>query len=234
MIIEFDGIVIEVVKKPIKNMILRIYPPDGALKISAPLHYKEQVIREFLQKKSDWITKQRNRMTEHLIEKEPILNTGSTVFFKGEQHLLIVHEHSGPPHILCHERFIYCYLPPNPPQIQINNLLDRWYKEEMTSILPTLLDKWESIIGVAVTQWGIKKMKTRWGSCNPRARRIWLNSNLIKKPISCLEYVLVHELVHLLEASHNQRFYQLMDRFMPQWRDYDYLLEGRKTRKGAL
>jgi predicted metal-dependent hydrolase len=232
MIIELNGIAIEIIKKPIKNMSLRIYPPDGVVKVSAPLHYKEQVIREFLQQKSSWITKQRNRIKAHLIENDSILGSGSTLFFKGERYLLIVKEHHGPSHIHCHEGYIYCYLSPNPSQEQINSILDRWYKNEMASILPSLIKEWEAIIGVSVTQWGIKKMRTRWGSCNTKVQRICLNLNLIKKPISCLEYVLVHELVHLVEASHNQRFYKLMDRFMPSWRDYDSLLEGRKTRKG--
>ena len=232
MIIDLNGIAIEIIKKPIKNMSLRIYPPDGAVKVSAPLHYKEHIIREFLQRKSSWITKQRNRMKEHLIEHDSIIRSGSTLFFKGEPYLLIIHEHYGPSHIHCREGFIDAYLPHNPSQEKINSLVDRWYKHEMEFLLPSLIKKWQSIIGVEVAQWGIKKMKTRWGSCNTRAHRIWLNLNLIKKPLPCLEYVLVHELVHLLEASHNQRFYKLMDRFMPQWRDYDYLLEGKMTRKG--
>jgi predicted metal-dependent hydrolase len=232
MIIELNGIAIEIIKKPIKNMCLRIYPPDGTVKVSAPMHYKEQLIREFLQKKSRWIIKQRNRIKEHATINQSILRTGSNLLFKGERYLLVIQEHDDPPHIHLHEGFIYGYFPNNPEQELINRVLDHWYKKEMDSILPSLIKKWELIIGVTVAQWGVKKMSTRWGSCNTRSHRIWLNLNLIKKPLPCLEYVLVHELIHLLEASHNQRFYKLMDHFLPEWRDYDYLLEGKKTRKG--
>jgi predicted metal-dependent hydrolase len=101
----------------------------------------------------------------------------------------------------------------------------------MESLLPGLIARWEQIIGVNVADWGIKKMKTRWGSCNTRARRIWMNLSLIRKPQLCLEYVLVHELVHLLEASHNQRFYALMTQYMPNWREHQLTLEGKRRNK---
>jgi predicted metal-dependent hydrolase len=231
MLIEIADISIEVTKKRIKNMHLRIYPPDGTVKVSAPLHYKEHIIREFITEKYPWIEAQRKRIQERGLEINSLLKTGSLISFKGNRYILIIHEHYGPTHIKCHEGFIYCYLPPTPTQIQINNVLDSWYKREMSELLPDLIKRWEPIIGVHISQWGIRKMKTRWGSCNIRARRIWLNLNLIKKPLACLEYVLVHELVHLHEARHNHRFYQLMDQFLPQWREYDYLLEGKKTRK---
>ncbi len=231
MIIEVNGLAIEVIKKPIKNMHLRIYPPDGLVKVSAPIHFKEKTIRIFLQEHSLWIDTQRKRIKERAPEKEELLQTGSLIPFKGQNHLFILEEHHGPSHIECREGFIYCYVPHHASPSQINTVLERWYKREMESILPSLIRHWEAIINVQVTQWGIKKMKTRWGSCNTRAQRIWLNLNLIKKPPSCLEYVLVHELVHLLEASHNQRFYRLMDQFMPQWQEYNYLLEGKKIRK---
>jgi hypothetical protein len=231
MIIELDGLSIEVIKKPIKNMTIRIYPPNGLVKVSAPLHYKERLIKSFLKEKSAWIEAQQQRIKEQFTEKSVRLQTGSILHFKGQSYLLVIQEHHGPSHIECHEGFIYCFIQHQPSQEQITTLLDRWYKSEMATLLPALIQHWESIIDVNVAQWGIKKMKTRWGSCNTRAKRIWLNLNLIKKPVQCLEYVLVHELIHLLEASHNHRFYKFMDQFMPEWRAHDYLLEGKKTRK---
>lgn len=231
MIIELDGLRIEVIKKHIKNMNVRIYPPDGLVKISAPWHYQEQVIRTFLQKHSMWIHSQRNRIKENAIKKDAPLQTGGTVLFQGMNFPFIVEEHNGPAHIECREGAIYCHAPYHSTPEQINTLLDRWYKKEMTTVLPPLIQHWQTIIGVHVIQWGIRKMTTRWGSCNTKARRISLNLNLIKKPRICLEYVLVHELVHLLEASHNQRFYRLMDQFMPQWREYSFLLDGKRPRK---
>lgn len=231
MIIEINGIAIEVIKKPIKNMHLRIYPPDGRVRVSAPLHFKEKTIFAFLQQQSLWIDAQLKRIKARNPTKEVQLETGSTILFKGETYTFILQRHHGPAHIECREAFIYCYAPHTATALQITNLLELWYKNEMQMLLPPLIKHWESIINVQVAEWGIKKMKTRWGSCNTRAQRIWLNLNLIKKPLLCLEYVLVHELIHLLEASHNQRFYRLMEQFMPQWREYDYLLEGKRTRK---
>lgn len=230
MIIEINGISIEVSRKPIKNMNLRIYPPDGLVKVSAPLSFSEHLIRQNLQEKSAWIHSQRERIRHRSSYREEALQTGATVEFKGKSHLLFIEEHHGPAHTEIQDELLYCYLHPNPTQAEIQLHLERWYRREMEALLPDLIQHWQQIISVNVEQWGIKKMRTRWGSCNTRARRIWLNLSLIKKPLSCLEYVLVHELVHLLEASHNHRFYALMTEFMPQWRDYQYLLEGKQIR----
>jgi predicted metal-dependent hydrolase len=227
MIIEIDGISIEVSRKSIKNMNLRIYPPEGQVKVSAPLRYSEQLIRQHLQEKSAWIRAQRDRIRERSSYKEEILQTGATITFKGHNYLIIFEEHHGPSQIQLQDELLHCYVQPHASLSQKQALLERWYRIEMERIVPDLMKHWESIIGVKAAEWGIKKMKTRWGSCNTRARRIWLNLSLIKKPVVCLEYVLVHELVHLLEASHNKRFYALMTQFMPQWREYQYLLEGK-------
>ncbi len=231
MIIEMNGLAIEVIKKPIKNMHLRIYPPDGTVKVSAPFHFKEKTIISFLQKHRFWIETQRQRITQCTPVKEESFRTGSVIPFKGKSYTLIIQEHHGPSHVECQDHSLYAYLPHDFNLAQIEMLLEHWYKTEMQALLPSLINYWESVIRVKVKEWGIKKMKTRWGSCNTRAQRIWLNLNLIKKPTVCLEYVLVHELVHLLEASHNQRFYHLMNQFMPEWREYEYLLTGKTTRK---
>jgi predicted metal-dependent hydrolase len=231
MIIELDGIAIEISRKPIKNMNLRIYPPDGLVKVSAPMRYSEQLIKQHLQEKSEWIRAQRDKIRERSSYKEELLHTGSSISFKGKNYLLIVNEHHGPVQVRINDEVIHCYTPYNATQSQKQMILDHWYRKEMNSIVPEMITRWERIIKVKVNEWGIKKMKTRWGSCNTRAHRIWLNLSLIKKPLMCLEYVIVHELVHLLEASHNKRFYALMTQFMPQWRDYQYLLEGKMAKK---
>lgn len=227
MIIEIDGISIEVSRKNIKNMNLRIYPPDGAIKVSAPLRYSERLIKQHLLEKMDWIRSQQELIRQRSSYKEEVLQTGVTIEFKGNTLLLIVEEHNGPSHIKQNDELIHFYVPHNSNQQQRQMLLDRWYRRELEIIIPSLIKHWEAIIGVHVAEWGIKKMKTRWGSCNTRAHRIWLNLNLIKKHPLCLEYVIVHELVHLHEASHNQRFYALMTQFMPQWREYQIMLEGK-------
>lgn len=230
MIIEINGIPIEIMRKRIKNMNLRIYPPDGQVKVSAPFSFSEQFIRQHLQEKSGWIHTQRERIRNRVSTQDEVLQTGATIAFKGNNYLLIIEEHHGPSHIKITDELIHCYTKKNSSLTQNQLLIDRWYKKEMAELLPELIKHWEGIIGVKVAQWGIKKMKTRWGSCNTRAKRIWLNLSLIKKPVICLEYVLVHELVHLLEASHNKRFYALMTQFMPEWQEYQYLLEGKNKR----
>ncbi|WP_454786115.1 M48 family metallopeptidase [Legionella sp. WA2024007413] len=227
MIIELDGIPIEISRKKIKNMNLRIYPPDGLVKVSVPLRFSEQLIRQSLESKSAWIHKQRERIRNRAVLEACTFETGSTIVFRGNKYLLIIEEHYGPAQIKIQNELIYCYTQPNSTPTQIQTLIEGWYKQQMQRLLPELIHRWEAIVGVKVAEWGIRKMKTRWGSCNTRAARIWLNLNLIKKPPICLEYVLVHELVHLLEPSHNQRFYGLMSKFMPQWREYEYHLEGR-------
>lgn len=226
MIIEIDGISIEILRKPIKNMNLRIYPPDGLVRVSAPMRYSEKLIRQQLQDKSSWIRAQQERIKERsFTQQDELIQTGASVPFKGKNYLLIIEEHNGPSKIQIKDELIYLYTRPDSSAAQRKLIMERWYRTELESLLPEILVQWEQIIGVRVVQWGIKKMKTRWGSCNTRARRIWLNLNLIKKPVICIEYVLVHELVHLLEASHNQRFYALMTQYMPLWREYQVLLE---------
>ncbi|KTD55086.1 zinc metalloprotease [Legionella sainthelensi] len=227
MIIELDGISIEVTRKKIKNMHLRIYPPDGLVKVSVPIKFSEQLIRQTLHTKGAWIHQQRERIRSRAIIESAELETGATVVFKGKRYLLIIEEHHGPEQIKINNELMYCYIQPNSSHEQKQKLLDNWYRYQMQILLPDLIRQWEDVVGVKVSQWGIKKMKTRWGSCNTKAARIWLNLNLIKKPQICVEYVLVHELVHLLEPSHNKRFYQLMSQFMPEWRQYEFLLEGR-------
>lgn len=226
MIIELDGIAIEVSRKKIKNMHLRIYPPDGLVKVSAPLKLSEEFIRQNLQTKRVWIHKQREKILSRSSVEKFTFETGTTVSFKGKNFLFIIEEHHGPKQIRIKDEILYCYTPPNSTLIQKQTLLDNWYKVQMQLVLPNLIHYWEAIIGVKVAEWGIKKMKTRWGSCNTKAARIWLNLNLIKKPPQCLEYVLVHELVHLLEPSHNKRFYRLMSEFMPQWQEHQRKLES--------
>ncbi|KTC90806.1 M48 family metallopeptidase [Fluoribacter dumoffii] len=227
MIIEIDGIPIEILRKKIKNMHLRIYPPDGLVKVSAPQRLSEQLIRQSLASKSTWIHQQRERIRNRSAGEECTFATGSTVPFLGKKYLLIIEEHNGPTQIRINDAIMRCYSPPDSSPHLIQAIIERWYKNQMQILLPDLIEHWERIIGVKVVEWGIRKMKTRWGSCNTKAARIWLNLNLIKKPATCLEYVLVHELIHLLEPSHNKRFYQLMSQFMPQWREFEYQLEGR-------
>ncbi|WP_026069541.1 M48 family metallopeptidase [Legionella tunisiensis] len=224
--LEIDGIVISIIRKPIKNMHLRIYPPHGEVKVSVPLRFSMALIHRQLEAKSAWIHAQRARLTQNAPQPDSCFETGERHYFLGKAFTLLIHENSKQAKIAMDDHFIHCFTKTDSTVTTRETLLKSWYREQMKAVLPELLKKWELIMGVKVNGWGIKLMKTRWGSCNVRAHRIWLNLNLIKKPLACLEYVLVHEMVHILEASHNKRFYALMTQFMPQWRDYQKQLES--------
>lgn len=221
--IEIDGIVVEILRKPIKNLHLRVYPPNGQVKVSAPMRFHLEAIRQQLEAKLSWIHHQRKRLSIQL----PSFTSGELSYFLGKAYTLLVIESNSRPHIQLEENIIYCHIKPESTLIEKEQLFQHWYRQQMKQLLPPLISKWEPIIGVKVHHWGIKIMKTRWGSCNIHAHRIWLNLNLIKKPLSCLEYVLVHELIHLLEAGHNKRFYALMDKFLPDWRHREMVLENK-------
>ncbi len=215
--IEIDGIPIKIIRKPIKNMHLRIYPPDGRIQISAPLRLPIKHIYQQVEAKREWLHTQRARLQALPSQSEPTLQTGERHYFLGQAYTLTLLE-APSPQILLKDNALLLSAKPNATLLEKQVLLKKWYQTQMQSLVPELIKKWQPIIGVNVAEWGTKIMKTRWGSCNIRTHRIWLNLTLMKKPLICLEYVLVHEMVHLLEASHNARFYQLMDKFMPEWR----------------
>ncbi|MGH8520782.1 MAG: M48 family metallopeptidase [Gammaproteobacteria bacterium] len=138
-----------------------------------------------------------------------------------QRYRLRVLEHGGPASVaLRGKASIILRVRPNTTGVQREQVLLRWHREQLRAMIPPLFEKWQPVLGIQVAGWGIKKMKTKWGSCNVDARRVWLNLELAKKPVHCLEYIVVHELIHLLERHHNDRFRGLMDQFIPQWRLY--------------
>ncbi|CEK09547.1 M48 family metallopeptidase [Legionella hackeliae] len=224
-IIEIDGIVVEILRKPIKNLHLRVYPPDGQVKVSAPIRFRLDEIHHELKTKMNWIRQQRQRFQARPHQPQPTYQTGEQLSFLGEIYTLVNIAHNARPKILVENNFIHCYIEANATFEDKEKLIQTWHRQQMKVLLPNLIRKWEPVLGVTVNDWGIKTMKTRWGSCNIRAKRIWLNLRLMIKPLACLEYVLVHELVHLLETNHSKRFYALMDKFLPDWRQRQTLLE---------
>lgn len=144
---------------------------------------------------------------------------GESHYFLGKRYRLRVHEHDAPARVAVRGiASLDLFVRPGISAKQREAVLLRWYRDQLKALIPPLLEKWQPIIGAQASHWGIKKMKTKWGSCNPTARRIWFNLELAKKPVQCLEYIVVHELVHLLERRHGERFIALMDEFMPNWR----------------
>jgi predicted metal-dependent hydrolase len=216
--LKLGNIDIEVEQKDIKNIHLSVYPPNGRVRIAAPERMELDTIRVFAISKLQWIKDQQEVLQKQKREtKREFLNRESHYFF-GKRYLLKVHQVEAAPKVEVDHKHIHLYVRPNSTMEKRAEIIDEWYRAELKKIVPSLIAKWEKEIGVQSSDYGIKKMRTKWGSCNTEAKRIWLNLELAKKPKICLEYIIVHELVHLLERSHNQRFVNLMDEFMPKWR----------------
>lgn len=218
--INVSGIVIEVERKRIKNLRLMVYPPDGRVKIAAPLFMNKEEIKIFVITKLAWIKKHQLKYLNRPRHAEIRFATGEEHYFLGNSYTLNVIEHSKRTRVELNGGNIELYIKPGSKKIQREKAIESWYRKQLIEIAPPLIKKWEKIAGVSITQYGIKKMKTRWGSCNIRVKRIWLNLELAKRPIRSLEFIILHELVHLLERNHNNKFKAHMDGFMPEWRTY--------------
>ena len=218
--IELGNIVIDVEQKDIKNIHLSVYPPEGKVRISAPERMDLDTIRVFAISKLQWIKKQQLAFKKQDRETPREYLTRESHYFLGERYLLKVIKYNGSSKIVLKKNAIEIFIRPDTTQEKRKELLDEWYRSELKKIAPHLIEKWEKKIGVQSQAYGIKKMRTRWGTCNPKAKRIWLNLELAKKPVECIEYIVVHELVHLIEPRHNETFRRLMNEHMPKWNFY--------------
>jgi len=217
--IEVQGIPVEIVRKDIKNLHLGVYPPQGRVRVSVPLRISDEEVRLAVTSRLGWIQKRQQifAMQERQSKREMI--TGESHYYQGRRYRLDVIEQNTVPKVsLLNNATIQLRLRPGASADKREVVLYKWYRKQLREQIPPLISKWELKIGVTVAEWRIKKMKTRWGTCNIKARRIWLNLELARKPVSSLEYIVVHEIVHFLERLHNERFRELMDCFMPQWR----------------
>jgi len=227
MIIEMDGLSIQVSRKKIKNMYLRIHATTGEINISAPLKLSSAAIHDFLILKRHWIHQSRTRVIDRSRQETPSFQNDELHYFLGQPYVLKLHHDAPKLKIELVDQTLHCFIKSTMQAEHGLRVLNAWYKQQMLQRLPQLIQTWEPIIGVSVSSWGVRSMNTRWGSCSIKTRRISLNLKLIQKPIECLEYVLVHEMVHLHEANHSPRFYALMDQFMPTWRDIKLKLDHR-------
>ncbi len=209
---------VEVRRKAIKNVHLSVYPPTGAVRISAPEQMKLDTIRVYALSKLDWIRKQQRKIGEQERESPREYLERESHYVWGDRYLLTITEENQRPVIELSHRRLNMRLRPRTSQVKREALLEQWYRHQLRNALPPLIKKWESIMKVEVAKFFIQRMKTKWGSCNHHRRTIRLNTDLAKKPKPCLEYIVVHEMVHLLEPTHNQRFQDLMKRFMPNWK----------------
>lgn len=223
MFLDFSGFTIEFTRKPIKNINLRIYPA-GKVTLSAPHKCPMDTIERYLEDKRDWIIARRASMLASPLKPEFKIQTDKHGLYLGESYPFVVFEGDYPKRVrLIDDSFVFL-LPKGTSVEDKNRVLQGWYRKQFYELIPKLAKKWEPVVGANALSYQIKSMKTRWGTCNPNKKRIWLNLHLIQKPLICIEYVLVHELVHLHEPSHNRRFHALMHQFMPDWMTYKKLL----------
>ena len=217
--ITVNDIQVQIVRKDIKNLHLGVYPPNGRVRAAVPLHVTDENVRLAVINKLGWIKKQQAHFRAQPRQSQREMVTGESHYVWGKRYLLDVIERTGKHEIaIKSNKRLTLFVSPNTTRTNRELVLNEWYRATLKERIPDLIAKWEPIVGVQVGEWGVRKMKTMWGSCMVGNGRIWLNLELAKKPPECLEYILVHEMVHLLERHHNGQFRTYMDKFMPHWR----------------
>jgi len=217
--ISIRGLPVDVVRKAIKNLHLGVYPPHGRVRVAAPLAVSDEAVRLAVIGKLGWIKRQRARFEDQPRQSKREMVSGESHYFLGQRYRLNVEVQNGPGHVaIRNKRKIDLFVREGSDTAHRERVLLAWYRQQLKALIPPLIAQWEAAMGVRVAEWGVKQMKTKWGACNVEARRIWLNLELAKKPVQCLEYIVVHEMAHLLERHHNDRFTTLMNGFLPQWR----------------
>ena len=216
-----NELVVDVVRKDIKNLHLGVYPPLGRVRVAAPLVISDEAVRLAVIDKLRWIRRQKAKFAEQPRQSQREMVNGESHYFLGKRYRLRVHEVDATPRVAVRGiASLDLFVRPGANAEQREAVLLRWHREQLKALIPALLEKWQPVLEVQVAHWGVKKMKTKWGSCSIEAGRIWINLELAKKPLHCLEYIVVHEMTHLLVRHHDDQFVALMSRVMPQWQVY--------------
>lgn len=223
--LNISGIPIEVCKKDIKNMHLYVKPPNGNVVVSAPLSMSDEAIERFARTKASWIKKQVAKFDNQPRQSKREYISGETLYVWGKQYYLRIEYGNKNSLVLAGEKAVLTVRKGSTSE-QRENFTREWYRGLLKAEIARLLPKWEESTGLKATGWQTKYMTTCWGTCNTKKGKIWLNLQLAKKTPECLEYVILHELVHLVEKSHNERFVLLMDKYMPMWREVKASLNG--------
>src|SRR5690554_686854 len=222
--IEIGSIAMQINRKAIKHLHISVLPPDGRVRVSAPETMSDTAIRMAVISRISWSRKQQSDFARQPRQSDREMISGESHYLWGRRYRLDVIERSGRHEVNTAPGKLRLWVQPGASVDQRRRALDAFYRHQLKERVQKLLPLWQDRAGVEVVDWGVKKMKTKWGSCNTQVRRIWLNLELAKKPPECLEYILVHELVHLLERNHNDRFRAHMDRLLPDWRERRDLL----------
>ncbi|TVM00799.1 MAG: metal-dependent hydrolase [Candidatus Brocadia sp. WS118] len=216
--IQLRNLPIDVIQKDIKHIHLSVYPPLGRVRISAPLRMDLETIRVFAISKLSWIKKQQQRLLSQEREAPREYLTQESHYYLGKRYLMKVIEHNATPKVILKHNAIELYVRPDTSAEKKRVVLDKWYRKKLKEIVPEYIAYWKKKMRLEDVEYALKRMKTKWGTCTREARRIWLNLELAKKPKECIEYIIVHEMVHLLERHHNERFIAYMNNYLPRWR----------------
>lgn len=212
------GIDVEVTYKEIKNLHIGVYPPNGKVRVSAPVRLDQEQVRLAVIQRLPWIKRHQRQFRDAARQSPREMVTGESHYVWGIRYRLKVTERPGRAHVFLDGSRLHMTCPPGSTRESRLRHLENWRRSELRERLQTLIDKWEPVIGQKVAYWNIRKMKTRWGSCNPDSGRIWFNLDLAQKHPRCVEYIVVHEMAHLLERHHNDTFVTLLDNFLSNWR----------------
>ncbi len=212
------GIDVDVVYKDIKNLHIGVYPPVGRVRVAAPRQLDDDQVRLAVVQRLPWIKRHRERLRAAQRQSLREMVTGESHYVWGSRYRLKVIERHGRPHVELDGGRLLLYVPEGKDVGYRRVLLDRWYRVQLRQAVPPVLEKWEQKLDVTVPKWSIRRMKTKWGSCNRETGHIWFNVELAKKHPDSLEYVVVHEMIHLLERGHGERFVKLMDKHLPTWK----------------
>lgn len=211
------GLDVDVVYKNIKNLHIGVYPPMGRIRVAAPLALREEQVRLAVIKRLPWIKRQRERLLSAPRQSKREMVTGESHYIWGLRRRLQIIEEAERPQIDVNGGRLCMRVPAGTSTERRVELLNRWYRAELNRAIPPLIDKWQTRLGVTVTRWSVRRMKTKWGSCNRETGHLWFNLELAKKHPDCLEYLVVHEMMHLIERNHTRRFTELMTKHMPSW-----------------
>ena len=217
--ITISNIKIDVVSKDIKNIHLGVYPPAGRVRIAAPLKISEDALRIFAISRLSWIKRNQKKYEgqERISPRE--YKPRESHYFRGKRYLLRITEKEAPPKVLLKNKiYIDLYVRPDASTEKRHEIITEWYRIQLKKQIPAIIEKWEKILKVEVQGWQVKQMKTKWGSCNIEKKRIWINLELAKKPEHCLEYIIVHEMIHFLERHHKDKFLYYLDTYLPNWK----------------
>ncbi len=218
------NIPVEVVKKNIKNMHLYVLPPDGHVRASVPMTLSDEAITMFVRTKISWVRKQQEKFQNQPRQSEREYVSGETFYLWGKQYYLQVeYSYQGNSLVLSGDKAILTVRKESTVK-QRENFVHEWYRSQLKKKIGQLLPKWEKITDLHPSGWQTKYMTTKWGTCNTKTKKIWLNLQLAKKPVECLEYVILHELAHLRVKNHGPEFVAILDQYMPFWRDTKKLL----------